>query len=291
MQAKPEVAGLHQITRRPGGMKTLDWRFVFGPTIGVIAVIIEAGSKIVGEETSPPAPSACSQASGVRATFGAACRPASSPFLARRSWRSQWILSVLVLVGLIVPSLARGQGTVAEQRARLPPPATCADPVEGVWRSHQFHETWEEWGIFTLEIRRVPGSETALTGRIVNRSWYADATVSEPGNCRGELDYLVTMQADGEYRDGAVRFGGTSWELNAVYCGSSFGFAYNLDRFSGVIDSELQEFQSVNNDGGRYIDVPTVFRRVECFETPPAPSITVQPPPFVPDLDRPGCLG
>lgn len=291
MRAQPEVVGSQHITSRLGGMKTLDLRFIWGSASGVNVVMNEVGPDIGTEETGSPVAPVRTKELGLSAMAGAAYRPASGALVARCAGGSPWVLSVLVLVGLVVPTLARGQGTVAEQRARLPPPATCADPVEGVWRSHQFHETWEEWGIFTLEVRRVPGSETALTGRIVNRSWYADATVSEPGNCQGQLDYLVTMQADGEYRDDTVRFGGTSWELNAVYCGSSFGFAYNLDRFSGVIDSELQEFQSVNNDGGRYIDVPTVFRRVECFETPPAPSITVQPPPFVPNLDRPGCLG
>jgi hypothetical protein len=50
----------------------------------------------------------------------------------------------------------------------------------------------------------------------------------------------------------------------------------------------LQEFQSVNNDGGRYIDVPTVFRRVECFEEGPAPSIEITPPAFVPEIES-GC--
>jgi hypothetical protein len=200
------------------------------------------------------------------------------------------VLVGLVLLALVMPRLAQGQGTIAEQRARLPPAATCSDPVEGVWRSHQFHESWQEWGIFTLEIRRVPNDPVALTGRIINRSWYGPADQSEPGNCRGLLDYLVTMSARGEYRDGTVRFGGTGWRLDGIFCGYEPGFAYNLDQFSGVIDPEIQEFQSVNNDGGRYIDVPTVFRRVECFEEQPAPSIDVQPPPFVPDLDGPGCL-
>jgi hypothetical protein len=200
-------------------------------------------------------------------------------------------LAALVLAALLTPTLARSQGTVAEQRARLPPAATCEDPVEGIWRSHQFHEGWQEWGLFTLEIRRVPDHPSRLQGVITNRSWYADATRSEPGQCEGLLDYLVTMSAEGEYQDGLVRFAGTSWRLDAVYCGSSLGFAYNLDAFSGRIDPDIQEFQSVNNDGGRYIDVPTVFRRIECLETPPAPSVTVAPPAFFPEDDRPGCLG
>lgn len=208
--------------------------------------------------------------------------------VAHGRYTSRWVLGALVVAGLVAPQLASGQGTVAEQRARLPPPASCDDPVTGVWRSHQFHEYWQEWGIFTLEIRRDPDHPGLLQGTIVNRSWYAGADQSEPGNCQGLLDYLVTMPARGSFTDGVVTFTGTSWRLDQVFCGSSAGFAYNLDSFSGTIDPDLQEFQSVNNDGGRYIDVPTVFRRVECFEEGPAPSIAVEPPPFVPELES-GC--
>ena len=31
-------------------------------------------------------------------------------------------------------------------------------------------------------------------------------------------------------------------------------WGYNLDNFSGEIDPEIQEFQSLNNDGGRDVD-------------------------------------
>jgi hypothetical protein len=207
------------------------------------------------------------------------------------SRRAAGRLLMVLVAGALTPQLVHGQGTIAEQRARLPPPATCDDPVVGIWRSHQFHEHWQEWGVFTLEIRRDPDDPNALQGVITNRSWYAGPEQTEPGTCQGQLDYHVTMPAAGSFADGRVQFHGTSWRLDQVFCGSSAGFAYNLDRFSGTIDPDLQEFQSVNNDGGRYIDVPTVFRRVECFEEGPAPSIQVQPPPFVPQMDGPGCSG
>jgi hypothetical protein len=67
-------------------------------------------------------------------------------------------------------------------------------------------------------------------------------------------------------------------------------FGYNLDRFSGVIDHEIEEFQSVNNDGGRYVNVPTVFRRVSCDDTKDIkPRVSVEPPPFYPPKEDRGC--
>ena len=65
----------------------------------------------------------------------------------------------------------------------------------------------------------------------------------------------------------------------ASICGSSIGFGYNLDNFTGTIDPEIQEFQSVNNDGGISVNEPNVFRRIRCFEGP-APTDDVEPPPF-----------
>ena len=200
------------------------------------------------------------------------------------------LLAALVVAGLVVPRHA--PGTIAEQRARLPPPAFCQDPVEGIWRSHDFHVDWQEWGIFTLEIRRVEGSATELTRQITNRSWYANAKASEPPPCAGELDYLVTMNARGAYDEsGRVEFRGVDWELTRLFCGPRQGFGYNLDVFSGVIDPELQEFQSVNNDGGRYVNVPTVFRRVECFDEIPPTSLAVDVPALTPEPEGPGCAG
>ena len=63
------------------------------------------------------------------------------------------------------------------------------------------------------------------------------------------------------------------------------GWYYNLDRFTGKIDEEREEFQSVNNDGGRMVNHPTVFRRIKCDEHDDAPkaSVEVKPPPIFPE--------
>lgn len=185
-------------------------------------------------------------------------------------------------------------GTVAEQRARLPPPAQCEDPVEGIWKSHDYRAWRRQWTIFTLEIHRVDGTD-ALRGTIRNESWRGDADQSEPGPCVGELRYDVSMDAVGRVEHGQIAFGGVGqWRLDAVLCGEFVG-GYNLDNFTGPLDAELLEFQSVNNDGGVSVNEPTVFRRVKCLEGPTThdPKVVVKPPAFHPPEDegRGGCSG
>ena len=208
--------------------------------------------------------------------------------------RTRSLLGVALVVSFAIGlGLYPGQApaTIAEQRARLPPPAACKDPVSGVWQSHSWNEMYQEWGRFTLTIRRVEGSETELLGEITNESWYGPKSEVTRGPCVGRMQYLVTMEGAGSYRDGEVEFHGTSWKLAAELCAVDLGFGYNLDRFLGRIDHDIQEFQSVNNDGGRYIDVPTVFRRVSCDDREEVePRVTMAPPPFYPpEEERGGC--
>jgi hypothetical protein len=95
------------------------------------------------------------------------------------------------------------------------------------------------------------------------------------------------MPARGRTSGLDVEFWGIEpWELKRMHCGAERMFRYNLDHFSGTIDPEIQEFQSVNNDGGTAVDEPVVFRRIRCFEGPAA--APVAPPPFQPVASR-GC--
>jgi hypothetical protein len=41
---------------------------------------------------------------------------------------------------------------------------------------------------------------------------------------------------------------------------------YHPDHFTGTIDPQREEFQSVNNDGGRAVNDPMVFRRIGCVD-------------------------
>lgn len=206
-------------------------------------------------------------------------------------WRTQIQSGVglATLAAFVVLSAAPRRapaGTVAEQRARLPPPAQCEDPVEGIWRSHDFRPQWQEWTIFTLEIHRVDGTDR-LGGTIRNESWQGEARRSEPGPCEGEQHFVASMDAEGRIDGSVIDFGGVApWRLDATRCGEALT-AYNLDRFTGALDPERLEFQSVNNDGGDEVNLPVVFRRVGCLpqqgaQADPTPTIEVTTPAFYP---------
>lgn len=212
------------------------------------------------------------------------------------SEREPWTrraLGVTVIVCGVVAFPAVAPATVEEQRARLPPPAVCRDPIEGVWASHKWEPPYNEWMIFTLEIRRNPGrapsaeGALALTGRITAQAWIgAGPRAVQPPPCFAGLQHwIVEMTAEGSARGLELEFHGTRWWLQQSLCGSRY-FGYNLDHFSGTIEPERQEFQSVNNDGGRSINDPTVFRRVRCYEAEVAPHPVVSPPTFQPPSRR-----
>jgi hypothetical protein len=73
------------------------------------------------------------------------------------------------------------------------------------------------------------------------------------------------MDGNGMLTDGnRVRFSAIEARVARAYCRLA-GFRYNPDEFSGVIDGERQEFNSVNNDGERDVNAPYVFRRIGCL--------------------------
>lgn len=185
------------------------------------------------------------------------------------------------------------EATVEEQRARLPPPAECQDPVEGIWLAHHFTARQRQWYLFTLTIRRTEPKSPTLKGEIESHFWDGGPKdLRPPLPCKPGVDeQIVDMPAKGLYDGTKVQFGGTSWKRRPAICGRASG-TYYADSFSGVIDPKTQEFQSVNNDGGPAVNEPTVFRRIRCFETIPPPPTPggpdVKPPPFEPPK-RLGC--
>jgi hypothetical protein len=190
-------------------------------------------------------------------------------------------VTLVVATVVLIPALA--PATVEEQRARLPPPAqpdTCQNPVEGVWKSLRWYEGNGAWYSFELEIHQ---SGNTLSGSIRAHSWDTGPRETEPGPCRAGLSHWIVFQtALGSVdRNLRIDFAATRWAVERTFCGAS-PFGYNLDHFRGVIDTRLQEFQSVNNDGGAQIDEPTVFRRVRCFEPQQPPHPYVAPPPLQP---------
>jgi hypothetical protein len=202
--------------------------------------------------------------------------------------------AALIACGTILLVPATAPATIAEQRQRLPPPAFCQDPVEGVWKSHKYTPMFGDWYIFTLEVRRREPGSSELVGQIRAEAWNGRPNEEEPPACRpGLWHWSVMMTAVGRTGDdGLIQFGGTSWQNERDFCGIYQPTGYNLDQFSGRIDPALQEFQSVNNDGGRAVNDPTVFRRVRCFDvddTVESPSVEARPPAFYPGRSSGGC--
>lgn len=149
----------------------------------------------------------------------------------------------------------------------LPRAAHCRDPVAGTWRAHKYDPSDRSWIMFTLRIQRHP--DNRLHGGITARVWGLGPELSSPpGRCLEDpssLDYLVTMDGNGMLSDGnRVRFSAIEARVARAYCRLA-GFSYNPDEFSGVIDAERQEFNSLNNDGGRDVNAPYVFRRIGCL--------------------------
>lgn len=211
----------------------------------------------------------------------------------QRTRRAVYVLAALCVAGVwLVPRAA--PATIAEQRARLPPAAECNDErVAGIWRSHAYNQQFSDWSVFTLAIRRVPGAPEQLVGTITNHNWDGGPEDEEPRPCPEQYgnEWSVSMDARGYVRDETHIFFGAigQWRLDRIQCRGGPGI-YNLDQFSGVIEPGLLEFQSVNNDGGRAVNEPTVFRRVRCppQESAEAPSVNPVPPTFYPELGR-GC--
>jgi hypothetical protein len=196
-------------------------------------------------------------------------------------------MTAAVLATFII-RIPEAPATVAEQRARLPPAAECESPVEGKWRALIYSQNGQDWYEFTLEIHHDKDDPTKLTGQIFVDTWSGpEDQPTPPTPCQHRIK--GKMKGHGTYPGGKtatgqeVYFGGSDYEVVEEVCGYSVG--YNPDNFTGKIEPERQEFQSVNNDGGIAVNEPTVFRRIGCFDdanTPKQPEGDVKKPAFYP---------
>jgi hypothetical protein len=199
------------------------------------------------------------------------------------------VAAIAALLLAMTVRLPEAPATVAEQRARLPPAAECESEIAGKWRAQIYSETTKSWYEFTLDVRHVDGSADALTGLIHVHLWVGGRELTEP-SCTGGSRYKGKMEGRGRFRNGEVLFGGGAFQLTEVICGDDVGTGYNSDQFTGRVDKERQEFQSVNNDGGAAVNEPTVFRRIGCFDDEPRANPAVaKPPPFFPARREGGC--
>jgi len=194
------------------------------------------------------------------------------------------IAALLVAMSIRPPE---APATVAEQRARLPPAAECQSEVAGTWKAHVHDPVTGFWYDRILEIREVEGSATELTGMMYVDAWRGGPELAEPGPC-GDYRYRGKMVGRGSYAAGVLNFGGGPFQLTELVCGGPFR-GYNPDQFSGRIEKERQEFQSLNNDGGAAVDSPNVFRRIACFDDEPRDNRDVESPPFFPARRSRGC--
>ena len=204
---------------------------------------------------------------------------------------SRWVAisAVAALLAAMTIRLGEAPATVAEQRARLPPAAECESPIAGKWKALVYSHATTSWYEYSMEVRHVDGSPTALTGVIHVDAWTGTPQDSEPGECRGNRRMRGKMNARGTFTNGEVFFGGEDFELVEILCGDRRGIGYNPDQFTGRLEKERNEFQSVNNDGGAAVNEPSVFRRIGCFDDEARPSANVKPPPFFPARNEGGC--
>lgn len=85
------------------------------------------------------------------------------------------------------------------------------------------------------------------------------------------------QRAEGSYRDGRLRFAGTSYAADPRHpCPISSG--YSVDRLVGEMDRGRNELQARMEDELPTAPTFTVFRRIDCVD-PRAPSRVADPPP------------
>ncbi len=190
--------------------------------------------------------------------------------------RASFVAAVVSVALLTFPK--DSPASIEEQRARLPPPAECTDELEGEWLALTHSSTYDDWYQVRLTIKRTsPGAQT-VEGQMRVRFWFGDDNAMNPPPCteRRAQERVVIQPSLGTYIDNEVQFHAQSWSFAPESCFKSG--RYNLDNYSGRIDHKLHEFQSVNNDGGRAVNEPAVFRRVKCINGPDVLSPTMSRP-------------
>ncbi|MEO6420820.1 MAG: hypothetical protein ABIP39_15515 [Polyangiaceae bacterium] len=163
------------------------------------------------------------------------------------------------------PGDAPKGNTIEGQRALLPSAKTCKDPVEGVWESLKYNPHGSSWVRFTLLVHRAESG--TLSGSIHSHTWYGNPLDRVPPPCSPfGFEMSVAMKATGRVDLMThISFSASAYTVTAVQCPSAHA-DYAPDNFSGIIDTDRQEFQSVNNDGATDIDAPYVFRRTGCID-------------------------
>jgi len=163
-----------------------------------------------------------------------------------------------------VPAAESGAGpnSLGAQRQRLGGGAECDDAVAGVWKSSIYDPLRGQWYAFTLTIRR---DGEYLSGTIVSKFWTGPRhSARMPSSCaETSLFAQVSMPATGSVEGTRIRFGARRANVDRVFCGDHV--QYTPDRFSGHVDPDAHELQSIVTDGLNLVDQPMLFRRVSCL--------------------------
>jgi len=163
-----------------------------------------------------------------------------------------------------VPAAESGAGpnSLGAQRQRLGGGAECDDAVAGVWKSSIYDPLRGQWYAFTLTMRR---DGEYLSGTIVSKFWTGPRhSARMPSSCaETSLFAQVSMPATGSVEGTRIRFGARSANVDRVFCGDHV--QYTPDRFSGHVDPDAHELQSIVTDGLNLVDQPMLFRRVSCL--------------------------
>ena len=157
-------------------------------------------------------------------------------------------------------------GSIGSQRALLPRAVHCNDEVAGVWRAQKYDPAYGDWMLATLYVHRTEGN--ALRGTMVVHQWDGGPFDVRPPMCGPDgFDFIVDEPSVGFARDHYLDFGSDSWRMREMRCNANMRpISYRPDHFTGTIDLGREEFQSVNNDGGRAVNDPMVFRRIQCVD-------------------------
>jgi hypothetical protein len=212
-----------------------------------------------------------------------------------RRRRRLFVLVLAATACALVLSPRVAPADIEEQRSRLPAPARCDDPVEGLWMSHDYFPHVGAWYVFVLDVRRTaPGART-LVGETRVEYWHAPSDRPQvPTACTpGLVHRRISAVADGTIDGPRFVWRGHTLGPETVVCGFPLN-SYELVTFTGDIDFTREEFQNVLTAGPTWTDIRTVFRRIQCTDgTTPSgqPQQPVTPPPIQPPppLTRGGC--
>src|ERR1044071_3158521 len=123
--------------------------------------------------------------------------------------------------------------------------------------SHAYYPQQHQWYVVNLDVRRVTGHPDQLQGLIRAHFWDGDEHMVEPpADCAHvSMHAEVREPAVGTLTpDQTITFRGTSWALERQYCG--FGMGYALDTYSGRIDPQIMEFQTILDDFHEFRGIP-----------------------------------